>query len=136
MSRIGPKNTKPELAVRRLLHAAGRRFRLHRKGLPGTPDIVFGPKRAAIFVHGCFWHGHSCRLGRAPQTRTDFWKEKMAANRARDARKVDELVGAGWRVLTVWQCALRDPQDVLQRSSEFLDGEETTAEIAERTGKG
>lgn len=122
MARIGPKNTKPELTVRRMLHAAGWRYRLHRKGLPGTPDIVFGTRRAVLFVHGCFWHGHHCRLGRLPKTRTEFWSEKIAGNRARDLRKVDELVEQGWRVMTIWQCGLKDAEGTLRDVEAFLTG--------------
>lgn len=123
MSRIGPKNTKPELTVRRMLHAAGWRYRLHRKGLPGTPDIVFGTRRAVLFVHGCFWHGHHCRLGRLPKTRTEFWSEKIAGNKARDRRKVDELVEKGWRVMTIWQCGLKDAEGTLRDVEAFLNGD-------------
>lgn len=128
MARIGPKNTKPELTVRRLLHAAGWRYRLHRKGLPGTPDIVFGRLKAALFVHGCFWHGHRCKLGRLPKTRPEFWSEKIAGNRSRDARKVDELVEQGWRVMTVWQCCLKDPDRALCEIETFLNGNDVTAQ--------
>ena len=123
MARIGPKNTKPELTVRRMLHAAGWRYRLHRKGLPGTPDIVFGTRRAVLFVHGCFWHGHHCRLGRLPKTRTEFWSEKIDGNRARDRRKVDELVERGWRVMTIWQCGLKDAEGTLRDVEAFLNGD-------------
>lgn len=128
MSRIGPKNTKPELTVRRMLHAAGWRYRLHRKGLPGTPDIVFGTRRAVLFVHGCFWHGHHCRLGRLPKTRTEFWSEKIAGNRARDRRKVDELVEKGWRVMTIWQCGLKDAEGALRDVEAFLNGDVVVTE--------
>lgn len=128
MARIGPKNTKPELTVRRMLHAAGWRYRLHRKGLPGTPDIVFGTRRAILFVHGCFWHGHHCRLGRLPKTRTEFWSEKIAGNRARDLRKVNELVEQGWRVMTIWQCGLKDAEGTLRDVEAFLTGDVVVTE--------
>lgn len=108
MSRIGPKNTAPELVVRRLLHALGYRFRLHRKDLPGTPDIVLVSRRKAIFVHGCFWHGHGCRIGRPPKSRQAFWLPKLQQTRLRDAAKCAELESLGWQVLTVWQCETRD----------------------------
>jgi len=91
----------------------GYRFRLHRKDLPGTPDIVLPGRRAAIFVHGCFWHGHGCRIGQLPKSRLDYWLPKIEANRERDRRKGGALEAAGWRVLTVWQCEIRD-LDVLQ----------------------
>lgn len=131
MARIGPKNTKPELVVRRLLHAAGWRYRLHGKGLPGTPDLVFSGRKAVLFVHGCFWHGHSCRLARLPKTRTEFWAAKLAANRERDARKVGELQDAGWRVMTVWQCSLKEPENLLVAMEEFLSSDVTLAETPE-----
>jgi DNA mismatch endonuclease, patch repair protein len=135
MALIGPKNTKPELTVRRLLHAAGWRYRLHRKGLPGTPDLVFGRRKVALFVHGCFWHGHHCPLGRLPKTRTEFWVAKIEGNRSRDARKVAELVGQGWRVMTVWQCCLKDLSVALTQIEGFLNGNATTAETELETSE-
>lgn len=128
MARVGQRNTKPELVVRRLLHARGWRYRLHRKGLPGTPDIVFPGRQAVLFVHGCFWHGHNCKLCRLPKTRTEFWAAKLSANRERDARKVRELNEAGWRVMTIWQCSLKDPQSVLDATETFLQGQERVLE--------
>ena len=108
MSRIGGKNTKPEVLVRKALHAAGYRFRLHRKDLPGTPDIVLPGRRLAIFVNGCFWHGHQdCRLAKVPSTRTEFWAEKLRRNRERDQQAIDELRAKNWRVLVVWECFVR-----------------------------
>jgi len=107
MSRVRNKNTGPELAVRRALHAAGFRFRLHRRDLPGRPDIVLVRYRTAVFVHGCFWHGHACRRGALPQDNADFWSEKIDRNRARDATAVEALVLAGWSVETIWQCELK-----------------------------
>jgi DNA mismatch endonuclease (patch repair protein) len=109
MSRIRSKDTKPELLLRRELHARGLRYRLHRKDLPGSPDIVLPRYRAVILVHGCFWHGHDCPLFRLPATRRDFWETKIAANKDRDARNNAALVAAGWRVLVVWECALKGP---------------------------
>ena len=135
MARIGPKNTKPELAVRKLLHAAGWRYRLHRKGLPGTPDIVFGPRKAALFVHGCFWHGHHCRLGKLPKTRPEFWSAKIAGNRARDARKVGQLVEQGWRVMTIWQCGLKNPDRTLRQIEDFLNATVVVAETGSDDGE-
>lgn len=109
MARIGPRDTKPEMVVRRLLHAIGRRFRLHRRDLPGTPDIVLPASRKAIFVHGCFWHRHEgCAKATTPKTRAEFWQEKFDRNVARDARKEAELRAAGWDVTTVWECETRD----------------------------
>lgn len=109
MARIGPRDTNPEMVVRRLLHAIGRRFRLHRRDLPGTPDIVLPASRKAIFVHGCFWHRHEgCAKATTPKTRAEFWQEKFDRNVARDARKEAELRAAGWDVTTVWECETRD----------------------------
>lgn len=137
MARVGPKNTKPELIVRRMLHAAGWRYRLHKKGLPGTPDLVFGGRKAVMFVHGCFWHGHSCKLGRLPKTRTEFWEAKIAANRERDHRKADQLVQLGWRVMTVWQCSLKRPDELMSEMDRFLRGDRTCVETeAVEVGKG
>lgn len=109
MARVRTRNTAPELILRKQLHRAGFRFRLHRNDLPGRPDIVFPRYRAAIFVHGCFWHGHAgCKLAYEPKTRRKFWQAKFAANRARDDRQAHLLSLGGWRVLTVWECGLRD----------------------------
>ena len=107
MSRIRGKDTRPELLVRRALHAAGLRYRLHVRDLPGRPDLVFSGARGVIFVHGCFWHGHDCPLFRLPATRAEFWAAKVAANQARDVKVQARLKVAGWRVMTVWECALR-----------------------------
>jgi DNA mismatch endonuclease (patch repair protein) len=107
MRAIRSKNTAPELLIRKLLFSLGFRFRLHVKTLPGTPDIVLPKYRTVIFVHGCFWHGHDCHLFTLPQTRRDFWQAKIDANRQRDLRSEDMLTRAGWRVLSVWECALK-----------------------------
>lgn len=120
MSRIRSKNTAPELIVRRLLHRMGFRFRLHRKDLPGNPDIVLPGRRTAIFVHGCFWHGHGCKIGRPPKSRPDFWLPKLERNRDRDAENEAALVADGWRVLTLWQCEIRDADRLEARLSEAL----------------
>jgi DNA mismatch endonuclease (patch repair protein) len=109
MSRIRGRDTKPEILLRRGLHARGFRFRLHRKDLPGRPDLVFSGRRAVIFVHGCFWHGHDCPMCRLPATRADFWAAKIEKNRCRDLKAVKALGSSGWRVLVVWECALRGP---------------------------
>lgn len=106
MSGIRGKNTKPELMIRKALHARGFRYRLH-CGLPGKPDICLPKHRAVIFVHGCFWHGHGCHLFKWPKTREDFWRAKIERNREVDARSMEALVKAGWRVATVWECALK-----------------------------
>lgn len=108
MSRIRGKDTSPEMIVRSLVHRMGYRFRLHRRDLPGTPDLVFPRLKAVIFVHGCFWHRHSCVNGRSiPETRREFWLAKFAGNRQRDQRNIARLRRAGWRVLVVWECQLR-----------------------------
>ncbi len=111
MSGIQGKNTKPELIVRRMLFASGYRFRLHRRDLPGTPDIVMPGRRVAIFVQGCFWHFHQgCRYAKMPATRPEFWKAKLEANVERDSRAVEKLQKLGWRVLCVWECSMRDAE--------------------------
>ncbi len=111
MSGIKGKNTQPEILVRRLLFASGYRFRLHRRDLPGTPDIAMPGRKIAIFVHGCFWHfHHGCRFAKMPATRPDFWETKLEANVARDRRAVEKLKALGWRVLCVWECAMRDAE--------------------------
>ena len=120
MSRIGSKNTAPEMVVRRLLHAMGYRFRLHRKDLPGTPDIVLPKLRKAIFVHGCFWHAHGCRIGQPPKSRPEFWEPKLARNKARDAEKSAALRAADWDVLTIWQCEIKDVAALESRLDAFL----------------
>ena len=107
MAGIRGKDTRPELTIRRGLHARGFRYRLHDRRLPGKPDLVFPARRSAIFVHGCFWHGHGCPMFRWPGSRVDFWRTKIEGNRARDAAAQAGLVAVGWRVLTVWECALK-----------------------------
>lgn len=107
MSGIRGKNTRPELAVRKALHASGFRFRLHRKDVPGKPDLLLPRYQAAVFVHGCFWHGHDCRFFKVPDTRRDFWTAKIDRNRVRDSEVDRELATEGWRRLVIWECALR-----------------------------
>jgi len=110
MSRIGPKGSKPETFVRRLVHGMGYRFRLHRRDLPGTPDLVFASRRKVIFVHGCFWHRHaspSCTLARMPKSRQEFWVPKLNANRERDLGNLERLEALGWKALVVWECDLK-----------------------------
>lgn len=121
MQSIGTKNTGPEMVIRRALFELGYRYRLHRKDLPGSPDIVFPGRRKAIFVHGCFWHGHGCQKGRAPKSRMEYWGPKIEANRLRDARNLRELAARGWQVLVVWQCDLADLEKALQQIIIFLD---------------
>lgn len=107
MRAIRAKNTAPEMRVRKLLFARGFRFRLHVRDLPGAPDIVLPKYRVALFVHGCFWHGHGCHLFKLPATRRDFWDTKIQSNRVRDIRDIGLLQAAGWRVICVWECALK-----------------------------
>ncbi|MGQ0589137.1 MAG: very short patch repair endonuclease [Sphingosinicella sp.] len=123
MRRIRGRNTVPELAVRRLLHRRGYRFRLHRKDLPGKPDIVLPRFKTAIFVHGCFWHGHEgCRRSKLPETRAQFWAEKIGWNKQRDARAITALAERGYQSVTIWQCELRDPGAILRRVAEVTRG--------------
>ncbi|WP_260987640.1 very short patch repair endonuclease [Roseomonas gilardii] len=121
MSRVAQKNTKPEMIVRRIAHALGFRFRLHRRDLPGTPDIVFPRLRKAVFVHGCFWHRHpGCRLASTPKSRPEFWEPKFLANVERDGRKAEQLHASGWDVEIVWECETRDPDRLAKRLLEVL----------------
>lgn len=109
MRKVKGRDTSPELKVRKLLTRLGVRYRLNRKDLPGKPDIVMAGRRAAIFVHGCFWHGHDCARGaRMPKANADYWRGKIARNRARDAKVQAELEAAGWRAVVVWECELKD----------------------------
>ena len=107
MSRIRSRDTKPEMAVRRLLHGLGYRYVLHDARLPGKPDLVFPSRRKVVFVHGCFWHGHDCGRGFRPANNAEFWAAKIDGNRARDRRHVRAIRAEGWKVLTVWECAVR-----------------------------
>ncbi|TDQ24139.1 T/G mismatch-specific endonuclease [Phyllobacterium brassicacearum] len=112
MSGIRGKNTKPELLVRSALHARGFRYRIHAKNFPGQPDLLFPKHRAAIFVHGCFWHGHNCSLFRMPGTRQEFWLEKIARNQQRDNVVSAQIEALDWRQLTIWECAIRGPRQI------------------------
>ena len=121
MARIGPKNTKPEMLVRRLVHAMGYRYRLHAPDLPGRPDLAFRPKLKAIFVHGCYWHRHDCRRGRSlPSSNTDKWNAKFKKNAERDSRALADLKRLGWKVLVVWQCQTRDTESLCSQLRRFL----------------
>jgi DNA mismatch endonuclease, patch repair protein len=114
MARIRAKDTQPELRVRRALHAAGFRFRLHRRGLPGTPDLVLPRFRTVIFVHGCFWHRHTgCRMTSVPKTRAAYWDAKFTANMERDTRVRRQLEEAGWNVVVIWECGTRDAAEIV-----------------------
>ena len=121
MSRIGARNTAPEIRVRRILHALGLRFRLHRRDLPGTPDIVLPRFRTALFVHGCFWHRHpGCRRASNPETNVERWKVKFERNIARDRRARSALEASGWRVETIWECELKDSRTLATRLAEMF----------------
>jgi DNA mismatch endonuclease (patch repair protein) len=121
MRAIRGTDTAPERAVRSLVHGLGLRFRLHRRDLPGSPDLVLPRHRAAVFVHGCFWHAHSCRFGRSrPATNAAFWRDKLARNQARDRRVIRALRRRGWRVLVIWECQLRDRESVRRRIARFF----------------
>lgn len=128
MAGIGPANTKPEMIIRRGLHALGWRYRLHAKDLPGKPDLVFPKRRAVIMVQGCFWHGHDCALFKWPSTRAEFWRAKIGGNITRDKRVREELVQLGWRVGEVWECTLkgrnrRPVEEVINECAAFLSGD-------------
>ena len=110
MSAIRSKNTRNEIKIRKALHSAGFRYRLHRRDLPGTPDFVLPRYRAAIFIHGCFWHGHDCSLFKWPSTNAENWASKIKANRVRDTEAVRSLFASGWRVCVVWECVIRGRQ--------------------------
>lgn len=122
MASVKNKNTTPEVELRSFLHRAGYRFRINRKDLPGKPDIVLPKYRTAIFVNGCFWHGHNCSRGHLPQTNAEFWAEKIDKNIKRDKLVADELEKLGWRVLTVWSCELkkRNQENLLSEIEGFL----------------
>src|SRR3546814_19673560 len=125
MAAIKGSHTKPELLIRKALHAAGLRYRLHVKDLPGKPDLVFPRHRAVVFVNGCFWHRHDCHLFKWPATRQDFWREKIGRNVANDEHAIGILTDAGWRVATVWECALkgrtrRERKSVVSGKSVFV----------------
>ena len=123
MARIGSADTSPELAVRKLLHSLGYRFRLHRRSLPGTPDICFPGRRKVIFVHGCFWHRHEgCRRTTTPRTRRSFWTDKFRKNVLRDRANLHDLTKLGWTVMVVWECETVDRRALAPRLAEFLDG--------------
>ena len=123
MRRVKGRDTAPELKVRKLLTAQGARYRLHRKDLPGKPDIVLPGRKLAIFVHGCFWHGHDCVRGaRVPKQNQDYWLAKVGRNRARDSESQAALTSAGWRVEVIWECELKDDAVLLARLEGLLSG--------------
>jgi DNA mismatch endonuclease (patch repair protein) len=134
MAGIRGKDTRPELLIRSALHRAGFRFRLHQANLPGKPDLVLPRYHAAIFVHGCFWHGHDCHLFRWPKTREAFWREKIGRNVARDRKQLADLAGAGWRIAVIRECALKGRSrllllDIVEAVSLWLKSDEKVLEI-------
>lgn len=134
MSGIRSTNTQPEIVLRKALHRMGFRYTLHAKNVPGKPDMVLPSLRAAVFVNGCFWHGHDCRLFRLPQTRPEFWSVKIDRNRTRDQVVREELALAGWRQLTVWECSVRGagkdaPLKVATKAAKWLRSKSQTGEI-------
>lgn len=135
MANIKGKNTKPEMSIRSALHRMGYRFRLHRKDLPGNPDIVLPKHRAVVFVNGCFWHGHFCHLFRWPKTREAFWREKILSNKNRDEKNVQKLLGNGWKVCIVWECSIRkrpdnDVEEALTNLVTWIEGSTPFKEIS------
>jgi len=134
MAAIKDRHTKPELMVRKALHAAGLRYRLHGKDLPGKPDLIFPRYKAVVFVNGCFWHQHDCHLFRWPKTRQDFWRTKISRNVANDQKAEIALLEAGWRVATVWECALKgrtraDFTNAMQRLIDWIKAKQQTITI-------
>ena len=137
MAGIRSTNTKPELTIRRGLHWLGFRYRLHARDVAGRPDMVFRAARATVFVHGCFWHGHDCSFFRMPQTRPEFWLAKITANRKRDAVVSAALAEAGWRQLTIWECAIRGKKvdavaKVVSRAARWIRSSEKRLELRGR----
>lgn len=121
MALIRSKNTKPEMVVRRFLHGLGYRYRLHRKDLPGAPDLVFPARQTILFVHGCFWHGHDgCKIAHQPASRSAYWAEKFERNKARDLKNEEVLRQAGWNVLTIWECETKDLSVLEGRLTPYL----------------
>jgi len=122
MGRVSSKDTKPEMTVRRAVHSMGYRYRLHRSGLPGRPDLVFGSRKVVIFVHGCFWHRHAgCRKATTPASNRDYWLQKFRDNESRDRRKTRELNKLGWRVVVVWECETSDIEKLKKRLCRELE---------------
>ncbi|SEH27864.1 very short patch repair endonuclease [Rhizobium sp. NFR12] len=133
MARIKGKNTKPEMVVRRLVHALGYRYRLHRRDLPGKPDLVFESRKAVIFVHGCFWHQHGdpqCRNAVLPKSRTEFWEAKLRRNVERDVTNIAELEELGYRVEVIWECEIKDLPMITQKITHFLGQPKRSEQLA------
>jgi len=120
MRRIRSKGMLPELAVRSLVHRMGYRFRLHRKDLPGKPDLVFVSRRKVIFVHGCFWHAHDCKMAHKPKSNADYWGPKLKRNQARDKKNLKALIAMGWKPLVIWECKAKFPEKLEKKLATFL----------------
>lgn len=140
MAKVKGKNTQPEQFIRKALYRQGYRYRLHVKKMPGSPDLVLSKYGAVIFVHGCFWHGHDCHLFKWPQSRPDFWRTKIEKNRANDDKALDTLEAADWRVLVIWECALkgkekRNPDEVIDAITGWLHSNEQYCEIRGRSSR-
>jgi DNA mismatch endonuclease (patch repair protein) len=122
MRAVKGQDTTPEMTIRRLVHGMGYRYRLHRKDLPGKPDLIFPARRKVIFVHGCFWHGHGCKRGaRVPKANRDYWEKKIARNRERDDRHYEVLKLTGWDVLVIWECQLKEKETLYKRIKTFIE---------------
>ncbi len=137
MSGIKGKDTRPELLIRKGLHAKGHRYRLHVKSLSGKPDLVFPKYRAVILVHGCFWHGHNCHLFKWPSTRKDFWRQKITGNQKNDSKNLAALKEDNWRVMTIWECALKGREriplnEIIDKAAEWLLSNRLAMEIRGR----
>jgi DNA mismatch endonuclease (patch repair protein) len=136
MRQVRSKNTRPELLVRSLTHRMGYRFRIHRKDLPGCPDIVFPKHQKIIFVNGCFWHGHSCKRAQLPVSRQDYWSKKIEKTKDRDRKHLEELRKLGWRILTIWECQLKDIDRLQQQILRFLGPRGTDSESIRKVKAG
>lgn len=137
MRAVKSQDTKPELAVRQMVHRLGYRYRLHRKDLPGKPDLVFPSRRKVIFVHGCFWHGHNCKRGaRVPKTNRKYWENKIKRNRDRDQSTYKSLLAEGWASLTIWECELKDLKSVQRMATEFLESAKTNPSLSSLPDQG
>lgn len=137
MSAVRSRNTAPEVAIRRGLHSRGFRYRLHVRALPGSPDIVLPKWRTVLFVHGCFWHGHTCHLFRLPATRREWWRDKIDGNIARDSLAVEALMSEGWKVIRIWECAIRGREargvkETIDLVESFVRGDLAEMEIGGR----
>jgi DNA mismatch endonuclease, patch repair protein len=138
MAGIKDKNTRGEITIRKALHKFGFRYQLHRKDLPGKPDLVFPKHGAIIFINGCFWHAHGCHIFKWPSTRTEFWRDKIGKNKIRDERNIQSCISMGWRVLVIWECALkgktrRNLNEVIHTTMNWLLYDTQSAEIMGKT---